>query len=203
MILKLNRIAVLFLAASLVSCNQTVKEKTLEDYQFSEKGIIATCEGFDETILSEAIFTFEDDITKFYANENPNLTSAYSSFVRDVIYNRAKFEEIASEHTLKVYDVLASKNNLWLPSGKLNYEHNLLSCITKKMTSKDLKTTLKALIETNSMSLKLFGPAVQSNYSIAVKDKYLAAYIALDFYYGNLSKVAAKSTSEATANKAQ
>ncbi len=190
--LKLNHIAAFLITATLWSCKDSVKEKTLTDYKFSEKGIVVNCDNFDLKLLNEAIFVFEDDITKHYSKTTPSLTRAYSQFLRDVTYKRVKFSEIATPHTIKVLDVLKSKADLWDASNsdsKLNYNSNVISCIGDNLSSKDLKTTLKALLETNSMSLKLFGPAVQSNYSMASKDKYLAAYIALDFYYANLLEI--------------
>ena len=36
------------------------------------------------------------------------------------------------------------------------------------------------------MSPKLFGSPLMSNYRSAIKDKYLASYIAFDFYYAKL-----------------
>ncbi len=195
--IKCNRIAVIVMVATLFSCNQKPKEKTLSEYKYAEKGIVVNCENFDVKLLSEAIFAFEDDITKYYGKENPNVTRAYSQFIRDVTYKRAKFAEIASPHALAIAKVLKSKTDLWA-SKSLNYEGATVNCIANNLTNKDLKTTMNALLQTNSMSLKFFAPAVQSNYSSAVRDKYLAAYIALEFYYANLLDIEPKAPETAT-----
>jgi hypothetical protein len=188
MTLKLNHIAAFLVVATLWSCKEVAKEKTLTAYEFSEKGIVVNCDNFDLKLLNEALFAFEDDISKHYGKTNPNLTRAYSQFLRDATYKRAKFAEIATPHTFKIAEVLKSKTNLW-NSSALNYKHPIVGCIGDNLTNKDLKTTLNALIKTNSMSTKLYGPAVQSHYSLATKDKYLAIYIALDFYYANLLNI--------------
>jgi len=190
---KFNLITLL-LVITLCSCKKEAKEKTLDEYKFSEKGTVLNCDNFDVKLLNEALFSFEDDIIKYYGKNNPNYTTArvYNQFISNVIYNRAKYEEIVSPHTVKIFEVLKTKENLWHPNSttsKLNYNSDLFSCISNNITNTDLNTTLKALVSTNSMSPKLFGPAVQSNYSLSVRDKYLAAYLAFDFFYAKLFNV--------------
>ncbi len=184
--LKFNIIALL-LVVTLFGCKKA--EKELSEFKFSEKGIVLNCNNFDLKLLNEAVFAFEDDITKYYGKDKPNLTRAYSQFIRNANYSRLKYEDILSPHTVKIFEVLKEKKELWdvtSPKSKLDYNTPIFKCIAENITNKDLKTTLNALISTNSMSPKVFGPAVLSNYSTAVRDKYLAAYIALDLYYAKL-----------------
>ena len=68
----------------------------------------------------------------------------------------------------------------------MNYKSPLFNCIANNIQNKDLKTTLHALVSTNSMSPKLFGASLTSNYSAAMRDKYMAAYVAFDLYYAKL-----------------
>ncbi|MEW4925134.1 hypothetical protein [Algibacter sp. 2305UL17-15] len=206
--LKFNLITLL-VVITLFSCKNEVKEKTLNDYKFTEKGTVLNCDNFDVKLLNEALFSFEEDIIKFYGKNNPNIARAYNQFISNAIYGRAKFEDIASPHTVKIFEVLKSKEDLWHPNSatsKLNYNSPVFSCIANNIADKDLKTTLNALVSTNSMSPKLFGPAIQSNYSAAIKDKYLSAYLAFDFFYAklfnvDLSKVAEKPEPKVDFNK--
>jgi hypothetical protein len=198
------KIIALFVATTVLSCKTEPKEKTLTDYKFSEKGIVLNCDEFDLKLLNEALFSFEDDILKTYGTPaqtgNPNLTRAYSQFIRNAMYSRAKYEDIVSPHSAKIFEVLKSKTELWNlddPNGKLNYNSAVIRCISDNMTDKSLKATMDALIETNSMKAKLYGPAILSNYGAAIRDKYLSTYVALEFYYGrmfdlDLSKVSEK-----------
>ncbi len=200
--LKFNIIAFL-VVATLFSCKKGAEEKTLETYKYSEKGIVVNCDQFDLKLLNEALFSFEDDILKAYGQTNqtatPNLTRAYSQFIRNAMYNRAKYADIVSPHSAEIFEVLKSKETLWNlsdPNTKLNYQSSIMTCISDNMLDKSLKTTMNALIETNSMSPKLFGPALQSNYGAAIRDKYLSAYVALEFYYGKLFDVDLSKVSE-------
>lgn len=185
---------VLILVLTLLNCKNTNSEKTLENYNYSNKGIVVNCDNFDLKLLNEALFSFEDDILKYFKENRPetNINSAYSQFINNVIYGRAAFVDIASPHTIKIFEVLKSKKNLWRPTNntsKLNYDSNLVTCITENINNTALKTTLEALLSTNSMSPKLFGPAIQSNYGAAISDKYISTYIAFDFFYAKLFDV--------------
>lgn len=187
---KINLITVLTVLI-LTGCK---KEQTFNDYQYSDKGIVLNCEGFDTQLYNEALFAFENDIQNFYNknNPNPNQLRAYSQFIREAISNRAKYAEMVSPHTVKVFQALKNDNALWdanNPKSHLNYNSALFSCIANNIQNNDLKTTLNALVSTNSMSPKLFGAPLTSNYSSAIKDKYLAAYMAFDLFYAKLFDV--------------
>jgi len=196
--LKFKIIAFLVIV-TLFSCKKEAEEKTLETYKYADKGIVLNCDKFDLKLLNEALFSFEDDILKAYGQNNPNLTRAYSQFVRNAMYNRVKYDEVVSPHSVAIFEVLKSKSELWDLSNansKLNYNSAVIQCISNNMLDKSLKTTMDALIQTNSMSPKLFGPALQSNYGAAIRDKYLSAYVALEFYYGNFFDVDLSQVSE-------
>ena len=168
-----------------------MRGRDIEEYKY-KGNVLKNCEGTDSQILNEAIFTFEDDIIKFYTKSRPSLVKAYSSFVRDAISNRINYQEMVSPHTVKVFNVLKSEPDFWdttNPNSRLNYNSNIFKCIASNIQSKDLSTTLNALISTNSMSPKLFGPPLISNYSHAVRDKYLSAYMAFDLFYAKLFDV--------------
>lgn len=187
---KFNLI-VFLLVLTLVSCNQ---KNTFNDYKYADKGIVIECEQVNtKALLNEALFSFEDDITKFYNKGNQtNINTAYSQFIRNAIYNRVNYTDIVSPHTVKIFEALKEENSLWdaeNPTSYLNYNGPIIKCIANKIQNKSLKTTLNALIETNSMSPKLFGAPLMTNYRSATTDKALAGYIALDLYYAKLFTV--------------
>ena len=179
------------LAISLISCK---KNNTLSEYKFTDKGVVINCENVNPKLYSEAICSFENDILSFYGKNNPNasLIQAYNQFIRNSISNRVKLEDIASSHTAKIFEALKNENDLWdatNPNSHLNYNSNFFNCITNNIQNKNLKTTLKALISTNSMSPKLFGAPLITNYNQALRDKYLSAYMAFDLFYAKLFDV--------------
>lgn len=179
----------LFVIALVISAVSCKKETTLSEYKFGEKGTVLNCDNINLKLYNEALFSFEKDIETFYGKDKPNLTRAYSQFIRNAAIGRVKYEDIVSPHSLKVFDALKEENNLWnAESSKsyLSYTSPFFNCISNNIQNKDLKTTLNALVSTDSMNPKLFGTALASNYSAAMRDKYLAAYVAFDLYYAKL-----------------
>ena len=174
----------------LASCEKN--EQPFNDYKFSEKGIVLNCDNLDTKLYNEALFAFENDVMTFYGKDNPNQVRAYSQFVRSAVNNRVKYTDMLSPHTVKVFEALKKDNSLWdanNPNSHLNYNSPFFKCIGDHIQNKDLKTTLNALVSTNSMSPKLFGTPLMSMYSLAIRDKYLAAYVAFDLFYAKLFDV--------------
>jgi len=180
----------LILIFSLSSCK---KETTFTDFKFSDKPATLACENLNIKLYNEALYSFEDDILNFYQrNDKKSLLSSYSQFIRLSLYNRANLKDIVSEHTLKVFEALKNETELWdlnNPKSHLNYNGPLMDCISNNITDLNLKTTLNALLSTNSMSPKLFGAPMATNYSLSLRDKYLASYVAFDLFYARLFDV--------------
>ena len=167
------------------------KDNTFTDYKFADKPDFLVCDGTNSKLYQEALYSFEDDILKFYGKDKPNATliQAYSQLMRNSIYGRMKYEDVISAHTLKVFEALKNEDDLWdanNTNSHLNYNSKMVKCISSNIKDNALKTTLNALITTNSMSPKLFGSPLMTKYRSAVNDKYLATYIALDLFYAKL-----------------
>lgn len=176
------------LVFTLFNCN---KQNSFSDYKYSDKPEAIICEGLNSKLYNEALYSFEDDILKFYQQKKSNITlvQGYSQFIRAAIYSPPKFEEIVSKHTLDVFEALKNDTDLWDATNTkshLNYNGKTLNCIASNIKDANLKTTFEALISTNSMSPKLFGTPLVTKYRNALNDKYLALYIALDLYYSKL-----------------
>lgn len=169
------------------------KEPTLSEYKFADKNFDVICTQLNPELLKEVVYSFEEDITNHFArNSQKNLSQAYSRTINLGIYGRAKYNEMVSEHTMEIFKILKSDTSLWNVgenSSSLNYDHDLVKCLANNIKDKDLKTTFNALLTTNSMSVKLFGEPLKRKSNLAIKDKYLATYIALDMYYAKLFNV--------------
>lgn len=179
------------LIISLASCKNE-KANVFTDYKFSDKPEALACEGMDTKLLKEALYTFEDDIIKHYNSKNSNLSQSYSRFINEALSNRLKIEDLISAHTVKVFEALKNNNALWdlnNANNKLNYNSEALKCIANNINDNRLKSIFNSLLSTNSMSPKLFGAALQSNARILLNDRYVATYVALDFYYSKLFDV--------------
>ncbi len=184
-------ILTLLLITTLFSCKQ---KSTFSNFKYADKPAVFICENTNSKLLNEALYSFEDDILNYYkkGNTKTRLDQAYSQTIRNSIFGRFKFEDVISKHTVAIFEALKNENNLWdqeNPKSKLNYNSAIFNCIGDNLKNQKLKTTLNALISTNSMSPKLFGRALVKNYRNALSDKNLAMYIALDLYYANLFNI--------------
>ncbi|MDG1729870.1 MAG: hypothetical protein P8K68_08060 [Algibacter sp.] len=190
--MKTKTILITFLlVATLLSCK---KENTFSNYKYADKPQAFTCEGINSKLYNEALYSFEDDILNYYkkGNENYRLDLAYSQAIRNSVFGRLKMEEIVSKHTVEIFEALKKQNNLWAISPsktQLNYNNVLTGCISSNIKDNALKTTFDALISTNSMSPKLFGPALVTKYRNTLNDKNLALYVALDLYYAKMFNI--------------
>ncbi|MDO6760416.1 hypothetical protein Q4566_09430 [Tamlana sp. 2_MG-2023] len=183
-----------FIALLLTVTFSCKKENTFTNFKYADKPETITCEGVNNKLLKEALYSFEADIFIYYKKNRPQnrLNQAYSQFIRNTSYNGVKFEEIASPHTIEIFEALKNENELWdanNPKSHLNYNSAFIECISNNIKDQALKTTFNALLSTNSLSPKLFSAALSSKYTSALSDKYLATYIALDFYYSKLYDV--------------
>jgi hypothetical protein len=187
---QLLKLFVVALVISFISCKE--EKITLSEYVYTDKGVVLNCESLDSKLYNEALFAFENDMINFYSNGKPSISRAYSQFVRQAINGQLKYQDMITPHTVDVFNVLKQESDLWdanNPNSHLNYNSKLFNCIASNIQNKDLNTTLNALVSTNSMSPKLFGPPLISNYSQAIRDKYLSAYMAFDLFYAKLFDV--------------
>ena len=184
-----NFLITLFFLCFTIGCK---KENTFTAYEFADKPVALACENLNSKLYNEALYSFENDILNFYGKDKKSLLMAYSQFIRLSVYGRVNYKNMVSEHTLKVFEALKNDTELWNlenASSHLNYNSALMDCIAVNITNPDLKTTLNALLSTNSMNPKLFGAPLSTNYSLTLSDKYLAAYVAFDLFYAKLFDV--------------
>lgn len=183
-------ITLLFISIGLIGCK---KEGTLSEYKYSTQEYPVLCEGVDLKLLQEAVYSFENDITTYFGNKgSKNLSQAYARTINLTLFGRAKYTEIVSAHTKEIFNILKQDEQMWREDGSaisLNYDSKFVQCLANNITNKELQTTFKALLSTNSMSAKLFGEPLRRSTHLALRDKYLATYIALDFYYAKLFDV--------------
>jgi len=185
------RLLVITIAISLVSCNKE-KEKVYTDYKYADKPETITCGDIDTKLLKEALYSFENDISIHYNAERNTIVRAYSRLINESLNGRLKFENVISKHTLEIFEELKKDKTLWnLDNTKsnLNYNSEVINCIGENIVDARLKSIFNSLKSTNSLSPKLFGEPVKNRAVLTLSDKYLATYIALEFYYAKLFNV--------------
>ena len=180
-------IATILLLLLALSCK---KEMTLSEYKYANNNYTVECQDYQLELMKEAVYSFEDDILKHFEKKgSKNLSQAYSRYVNLSSYGRLQYNEIISDHSKELLNILRAEDDLWSQTSNgwsLNYSHPIVSCISNNMKDKDLQTTFNALLSTNSMSQKLFADAIKRVSYKAIRDKSLATYIALDLYFANL-----------------
>lgn len=174
----------LFFIALNFSCKQNSSQATLTEYKYADQPETISCDPATDKLMKEALYSFENDIINIYDPNGKNKLRAYRSFVNNAVANRVDVANMMSKQTKAVFDVLKTKTELW-DGAALNYNSDLVKCISNNLMDKQLKQTFNSLINTNFMSKQLFGPALRSNTSYT-RDTYLQTFLALDYYYANM-----------------
>lgn len=174
----------ILVALCITSCSM---RPSLE-YQFSDQEQPIACDASYSPLLNEALHSFEADILKHNPAELKTQVAAYGQFMFKGMAGTAAYKDIASTHSLAIRDQLIAENILLTNGTKsnLNYEHPAVTCLIDNVEDADLKRTLNALLQTNSMDPAMFNSRLRNFGRQAAKNRYQSAYIALDSYYQNL-----------------
>lgn len=185
--LKITLLAVVF---CFYNCKQeiTTKQEQIDfDYKYPSVQKLLDCEGIDTALFQEALQSFENDIVKYHTPDDPLYSRAYSIFVAQAIGNKVDYKKLVSEHSIKVFEALKQDKNLWIknPNGSnVNYEHPIFKCIGAKIKDEPLRKTYNALVETNSMSVRMIQGQLRKKTFGMKDDKYLATFVAMELFYG-------------------
>lgn len=180
-------IAFLFLVVICIGCNQKPKL----NFQFADLTQNISCTSTNDALLNEALHSFEQDIFVKYDSVKKLHRTAYARFITRGILGSEDYNALASVHSLEIRDALLEAGILITNGTKsnLNYTHPDVQCIINNMKDTALKTTINALIETNSMDPTLFDSRLRNIGSSIANKPYQATYIALDAYYQNLVNI--------------
>lgn len=185
----LSRFFVMTFFLSVLSCKNDKRTTDNFDYKYADVENTLKCDGINTKLYHEALMSFEDDIMKTYNTRNTDIRVAHTTFFRTAQRNQVNYQELVSPHTMKVFEALKSDQDLWTENNKLNYNADIFTCIGNNISDKGLATTYKALISTNSMRADLIGAPLQNKVKTANSDRYLATFIALEYFYSKLHNV--------------
>ena len=171
-------------------------DKALE-YRYQDKPQPIDCPGADKILMHEALYSFQEDIgayynqhTDFRKGTNSYYLEAYSQFVYFGFSGGARFQEIASDHSLMVLEKLREVPDLFVQKEgrwSLNYDHEFVDCILNSVQDDDLRTQLASLRKVNYLSPNVIAELMRINVLKVPQDPYLAMYMALDSYYQYLA----------------
>jgi len=126
--LKMNKIVLILITiATLSSCS----DSDPFPYKYQNEQQVINCSSSDSKIMNEALYAFREDISRYFLKEiqKKDYLSFLYSYQQD-IYRGAKgnlfYNEIVSDHTIKVYNELLKQDNLFIKTkGKsnLNYKN--------------------------------------------------------------------------------
>ena len=197
---SLIKLSILTFCLTLLNCKN--EEKSFNDFKFVTDESLLTCNDLDTKLYEEAMLSFENDINNTYQIKNSNHRRAYSLFTKDAMANTVNYKELVSPHTMAVFEALKKDKNLWNQDNSLNYKAPIFNCLANNFKNKDLQTTFKALVSTNSMRSDIFRTPLLNHVKNSIADRYMATYVALDFFYVNLFNVDPTTLTEKTEPKA-
>ena len=184
----MKRVYILFtiITLQLSGCKQAKL-----DYKYSDKEDLVKCSsGGDMELIKEAVYAFEDYITKHYAFIGNTTAEGYHNYLKLLFNNRAPAKEYFSEHLMEIVQILKAEDDLWVINGskvRLNYNNELVNCILQKIQDKDISSTLDVLITSKTLSTEVLAPTLYNKKQLMAKDdRALATYVALDMFYTKL-----------------
>jgi len=174
--------------ATLISCSEPFP------YKYQNEQQVIDCQNIDSKIMNEALYAFKEDISRYYLKEfqeKDYLVFLYS--YEQYIYRGAKgnvfYNEIASPHTLKVFNELVKQQDLFIKrKGKsnLNYNNEFVKCLINNFKNEDMKNKILELIKVDYLSPDVMAENYRVASGDAETDPSFLMFIALDTYYQRL-----------------
>jgi len=179
-----------FLLVVITLLFNSCKQQKLE-YLYSDKDdLIACSSGGDMELIKEAVYTFEDYISKHYTFLGNTVSEGYNNYLKLLINNRPPAKEFFNDHLKEVVAVLKNEKSLWTINGtsiRLNYNNELVNCIIRNIQDKEMNTTIEVLSSSGTLTPEVLAPALYNKRLLMAKDdRALATYVTLDMFYTKL-----------------
>lgn len=170
----------------LFNCKKDVNPIT---YEFTDKPYDFVCKESDieNDLLKEALYSFEDDIVKYYDPKQLNLNRAYGQFLLGINHNEYIHMRIISPRSRAILERLKQEDHLFI-NGQLNTKSPLISCVVHGVKDEDLKTTFNALLSAGSLKSSILASGIMFESKKVLADKAMATYVALDMYYAKIAE---------------
>jgi len=185
---KITFLLTMSVVLGLTSCGNSI------EYKYTNRQHVVTCEGMDQDLMNEALYSFEDNIAKATPSNNYGVGSplyyafGYASYIYRGVMGESDYQKIASEHTQALAKAL-TKEPIWTgtkPNIKLDYNSPFVKCLVENVEQEDLKRTFDNLKSANSMDIKLMINVFMKHVEQTGTDRELAVIVALDTYYRHL-----------------
>ncbi|HPF11727.1 MAG TPA: hypothetical protein PKW08_01310 [Flavobacteriaceae bacterium] len=180
----------LILSVFLGGCEQPLK------YRFQDKPQKVDCPGADKALMHEALYSFQEDIAKYYNKYSdyregtPSYyIEGYMQFVYRGLEGTAPFKEIVSQHSLDLLQKLKENKSLWdfeKSGAHLNYDNEYVNCLLTSIKDDAFREKLQILRDENYFSPQIIAEPMRQNVMMIIQDEYLAMFLMLDGYYQHL-----------------
>ncbi len=180
-----KQLFLLLVSSLLLSCSKPFP------YKFDKEPQVIDCPNANNALLNEALYSFKDDIQRFFLIEVQekdylNFQFSYAQYIYRGAANMLYYNEIASPHTLLVFKELEKQEGLLRElKGKsnLNYDHEWVECLIGKIKSDELRKQINYLLDVNYLSPEVMAETYRSSINPAETDPNFLLFIALDTFY--------------------
>lgn len=159
------------------------------EYKYSDQEDLFMCSSADMDLIKEAVYVFEDYISKNYAFLSKQPPEGYHNYIELLYDDRSPAKEFFSPHLIKFTEYIKNQNDLWVEIDgqlKLNYDHELVTCIVNNIKDEQLRNTIDVLITSNTVKPQVLGPIMMRNKQMMQEDRALATYLVLETFYPKL-----------------
>ncbi len=160
-------------------------------YKYQNEEQIIECSQIDSKLTHEALYSFKNDISKYYLKEIQdkdylNFIHSYNQYIYSGAMGDVKFKEIISPHTLLVVNELKKDKDLFINvNGKstLNYQTEFVKCLINNIKTEEIKNKIINLIEVDYLSPEIMAENYRRTSMDTHIDPNYLMFVVLDTYY--------------------
>jgi hypothetical protein len=178
--MKTNLLSILILSIVLLtSCNNTSKKAL--NYKFENQQRFLECNSSDSLLVNEAFYEFESNLNAEFNKSKETRSKIYAYMINTLVAKNFNPKEIASPHSLEIANAL-NKSKVF-NNGTFDFDSEIATCLFNSISNDDLKTSLNALKQTNSLRDNIVLLTFKNETRHFYTDKSLATILALRYYY--------------------
>lgn len=179
-------IALLLFTSIIISC----ESKPKYEQKFSEEKRIITCNGFDDELLKEITYRFEEFAETNYDFRNQDILDvSIGNFLFNSSYGYLPYAERFDEEMLSFIASLKNIEDLWqVKNGEtyLNTKHPVVQCLVDQMPQGTFNNAFKALVESNTIRHASMATLIRGEFPKVSEQNAVRAYIALDIFFARV-----------------
>ena len=165
------------------------KNESKIEYKYTDEEDLFICASADMELIKEALYVFEDYISMNYAFLSKQTPEGYHNFIKLLYDDRSPAKEFFSPYLIEFTEHIKNQNDLWIEIDgqlKLNYDHEVVTCIVNNIKDEQLRNTIDVLITSKTVKPQVLGPIMMRYKQMMQEDRALASYLALETFYPKL-----------------